>query len=723
MTVHRARHFAVGAVISAAIFVSQLGPVAAANPRPSASPHERGAGQSADALLVRLKPGVDPAAAASLFASSGATEVGRLDQISTRVINGHGQAPAALQRRLLDSPLVASVEEDGTASVTLTPTDPLWSNEWYASKVKAPAAWDTTVGAGGPVIAVLDTGIQFHHPDLDGRVLAGWDFVNDDSNPWDDNGHGTMVAGVAAGAGMNDVGIAGMCWRCKILPVKVAGSHGTLTWSNAIAGILWATDHGADVINMSFGSLSGSAALADAVNYAESHGVVVVAAAGNEGNTSKFYPAAYPGVLSVAATTNTDALYSFSTRGSWVTLAAPGCTWTTQRDSTWGSFCGTSAAAPVVAGTAALYIAAHPGAMRSEVQYAIRSTAVPLSVNVGGGRVNAAAALTVSSSADASSSPSAPAPPSGAKASAGDASAKVTWKAPASNGGSAITGYTVTSTPGGKTCSTNGALGCTVKGLTNGTNYAFTVRATNNLGTGLPSDPSNIVKPRAPDTTGPTTSAPRAQFLANSTAGAKVGVRLQWPSSTDPSGVARYKLEMSVNSGPWASITLPSRTSTSVDLQLKAGNRYRFRLSAVDGLGNVGAYAVTANSKLVVSQETGQAVSFTGGWKRTSLSGAMAGYVERSSNTGATATYVFTGSGVAFVSTRAAGRGIADIWLDGEKVATVDLFSKASTPAFVAWSSGVLTNTSHTVAVRVTGKKNASSTSDRVDVDAFIGWQ
>jgi subtilisin family serine protease len=705
------------------VFVSQLAPVAAATPQPPVAPAERGAGRSQGALLVRLKPGVDNAAAATLFANSGASELGRLDQISTRVIDGHGQALAALQRHLLDSPLVAAVEADGTAIVTLTPTDPLWSNEWYASKVKAPAAWDTTVGAGGPVIAVLDTGIQFHHPDLDGRVLAGWDFVNNDSNPWDDNGHGTMVAGVAAGAGMNSVGIAGMCWRCRILPVKVAGSHGTLTWSDAIAGILWATDHGADVINMSFGSLSGSAALADAVNYAERHGVVVVAAAGNEGTTAKFYPAAYPGILSVAATTNTDALYSFSTRGSWVTLAAPGCTWTSQRNSTWGSFCGTSAAAPVVAGTAALYIAAHPGAMRTEVQYAIRSSAVPIAVNIGGGRVNAAAALAVSSSADPISSPSAPAPPSGAKASAGDASAKVSWKAPAFDGGSAITGYTATSTPGGKTCSTNGALGCTVKGLVNGTKYSFTVRATNSLGTGLPSDPSNIVKPVAPDTTGPTSSAPRVRFLAKTTAGAKVSVRVQWPSASDPSGIARYSLDMSVNSGPWASVALPTLRSTAVDLSLKAGNHYRFRLSATDGVGNVGAYAVTTNSKLMVSQETGQAVSYSGGWKHASVSGALGGYVNKSANTGAAASYVFTGSGVAFVSTRALSRGIADIWLDGKKVATVDLYAKASQPAYVAWSSGVLTNTSHTVSVRVTGTKNASATSKRVDVDAFIGWQ
>ncbi len=256
----------------------------------------------------------------------------------------------------------------------MTPNDPLWSKEWFARKVRAPLAWDTTVGAGAPVIAVLDTGVQASHPDLTGRVLQGRDFVNNDNNAADDMGHGTMVAGVAAGAGMNSRGVAGICWRCKILPVKVANSNGNVRWSNVAAGITWAANHGADVINMSFGGLNGSSSVANAVAYARNHGVVVVAAAGNEGTSQRFYPAAYPGVLSVAATTSTDGLYSFSTRGAWVKLAAPGCTWTSQRGSKWGSFCGTSAAAPIVAGTAGLVFAAFPGASRSQVENKILNT-------------------------------------------------------------------------------------------------------------------------------------------------------------------------------------------------------------------------------------------------------------------------------------------------------------------------------------------------------------
>ena len=133
-------------------------------------------------------------------------------------------------------------------------------------------------------------------------MLRGWDFVNNDANPRDDNGHGTAVAGVAAAAANDGVGIAGMCWHCDILPVKVLNAAGSGARSNIAAGIVWATKHGADVINLSLAGPTHPTSSATQSSYADNHGVVVVAAAGNEGSTHKFYPAAYPGVISVGAT-------------------------------------------------------------------------------------------------------------------------------------------------------------------------------------------------------------------------------------------------------------------------------------------------------------------------------------------------------------------------------------------------------------------------------------
>jgi thermitase len=404
VTYHRARPLAVVALASAMSLALPMiafagadgggAGVTVAPTAPTGGPAVRGAGTHADALLVRIRPGASGSAVDALLSAAGATQVGRLDQIDTRVVTAAaGRTRAAVRLALLASPSVASVEDDVAGTVTLEPNDALWSNEWSARKVRADRAWNYTTGDGGPVIAVLDTGVKAGHVDLSGRVLAGWDFVNADANPADDNGHGTMVAGVAAGLGNNAVGIAGTCWGCRILPVKVADLYGNVKWSNAAAGLIWATDNGATVINMSFGKTTGSDTLAAGVAYAHSHGVVVVAAAGNEGNKARFYPASYPGVLSVAATNSSDHLYSWSTRGSWVRLAAPGCTWTTKRGGGWGSFCGTSASAPIVAGIAGLALALKPDATQSDLEQTIIDTAVFVTSAIGGGRVDAYAVL------------------------------------------------------------------------------------------------------------------------------------------------------------------------------------------------------------------------------------------------------------------------------------------------------------------------------------------
>jgi hypothetical protein len=315
-----------------------------------------------------------------------------------------------------------------------------------------------------------------------------------------------------------------------------------------------------------------------------------------------------------------------------------------------------------------------------------------------------------------------PGSPRNVSAKAGDASAKVSWSAPATDGGEAITGYTATASPGGLTCTTGGALTCTVTGLTNGHSYTFTVRATNLIGTGPPSNPSNSVTPQPPDTTAPVTAVPTVRLLANQTIGKRATVRVSWAASSDPSGIARYDLYQSTNGGAWKLVTLPTPKSRSVDRSLVIGNTYRFTLRATDGAGNTGGYSTTATAKLARAEEDNAAVTNAGGWRRVAQSGASGGYVKKSTNAGATATFTFTGSGVAFATTLAPSRGIATLWLDGAKVATVDLYSSSLQPAHVAWASGVLAKTTHTLQVRVTGTKNASAGSVRIDVDAFLRW-
>jgi subtilisin family serine protease len=365
-----------------------------ADPGSSQTRLPRGAGLQQDALLLRFAHGTSDAALASIVAGAGAVEVGRLEQVDTLVVTAAvGRNRAAVTRALKANRAVVSVEADASAHITLTPNDPYWPEEWFARRVRVNRAWNTTTGTDGPVIAVLDTGVQASQPDLEGRVLGGRDFVNDDRNAADDAGHGTRVAGVINAVGMNRRGVAGMCWDCRILPVKVADRKGDVRWSNAAAGLIWATDHGARVVNMSFGHTSGSSTMAAAVYYAHKHGVMLVAAAGNEGDSSRFWPAAYQGVLSVAATDENDNLYAWSTRGDWVRVAAPGCAWTTFKGTNWGEFCGTSASAPTVAGTAGLLLSVRPRATRSALIFAIVSTAARVTPAIGGGRLNAYAAL------------------------------------------------------------------------------------------------------------------------------------------------------------------------------------------------------------------------------------------------------------------------------------------------------------------------------------------
>jgi len=301
-----------------------------------------------------------------------------------------------LSRRLAQVPGVRFVERNRTVMrtagwVQALPSDPLWRKQWGPALIGAPAAWAVTTGSPRVVIAVLDSGVDFSQPDLRGALVPGYDFVNGDNDPSDDNGHGTRTAGIVGARADNGLGISGVCPRCSIMPVKVANANGTASWLDVASGISWAADHGASVISMSLGGGS-SDAVAAAVRYAESKGVLVVAAAGNGGSSQPFYPAADPGVLSVAGTAKTGRLYPWSNYGSWVDVAAPGCDTTTYVGDDFGQFCGTSASAPVVAGLAGLAFSYAPTSSPETIEHAIVSSAHHVA-GVTDGRVDAVGTL------------------------------------------------------------------------------------------------------------------------------------------------------------------------------------------------------------------------------------------------------------------------------------------------------------------------------------------
>jgi subtilisin family serine protease len=254
-------------------------------------------------------------------------------------------------------------------------------------KTHAPEAWSRTTGDPATVVAVVDTGVDPSHADLAGRLAPGYDFVNGDSDPGDDNGHGTAVTGIAAAAGDNHIGVAGYCWRCRVMPLKVLDANGGGFASDVAQAVVWATDHGARVVNASLGGPLEDASLAAAAQYAQSRGALLVAAAGNDSSSQLEYPA--PAVVSVGASNPSDALYSFSNQGAAVARPAR-----TRRPRARGAatkrFLGTSSAAPVVGGIAGLLFSLVPSATPAQVASALEQSAVPIG-GVTFGRVDAEA--------------------------------------------------------------------------------------------------------------------------------------------------------------------------------------------------------------------------------------------------------------------------------------------------------------------------------------------
>jgi subtilisin family serine protease len=322
--------------------------------------------------------------------SLGVKQLDSLSAIDADVVGVTQDRSAATIAALRAFPGVRYAQLDGRAYAAGTPNDAYWPQEWSPVKTHAPQAWDLTTGSSSVVVAVVDTGVDAGQPDLAGRVLPGYDFVNGDADAGDDQGHGTAVAGVTAAAGDNGVGVAGYCWQCRILPVKVLGADGSGFNSWVAEGIIWAVDHGARVINASLGSLTDDLTLAAASQYAAQHGVLLVAAAGNDASAMLRYPAALPGVLSVGASDQNDQPYSFSNSGAAV--AAPGENVTTGIQGSYVVFVGTSSAAPVVSGIAALAFAVAPTATAVQVTQALETTASP-SPGSANGRVDAYATV------------------------------------------------------------------------------------------------------------------------------------------------------------------------------------------------------------------------------------------------------------------------------------------------------------------------------------------
>jgi subtilisin family serine protease/subtilisin-like proprotein convertase family protein len=384
-----------------------------------------------------------------------ATELLGLSPGLVRKVQGLGQAGLLLVQwasidsalhfgtRILQSPWVAAVEPNFTITVQAVPNDPLFSEQWGLhnpggevgltdADIDAPEAWTRTVGSRQVVIAVVDTGIDYRHPDLASNIwvnpreiagngldddgngfiddLHGYDFANNDGDPQDDHGHGTHVAGIIGAVGSNAQGVTGVAWQVSLMPLKFLGASGTGSLADAVRAINYATllrtRFGVDVraINASWGGDTASAALESAIRAAGEAGILFVTAAGNDSrnnDSAAQYPANYnlPNLLSVAASDASDQLASFSNFGRQkVHLAAPGVNiLSTAPGGRYARASGTSMAAPFVTGTVALLAATSPESSAAQIRQAILSGVDRLpgwqSLLASGGRLNARSAL------------------------------------------------------------------------------------------------------------------------------------------------------------------------------------------------------------------------------------------------------------------------------------------------------------------------------------------
>ncbi len=284
--------------------------------------------------------------------------------------------------------------------IDLTPNDPRWSWQWGPAKIGAEVAWNTTVGNSSILLAIVDTGVDWDHPDLANNYAPlGYDWVNGDDDPMDDNGHGTHVAGIAAAVINNNLGIAGIS-QVKVMAEKALNRSGYGSSDDLAEAITHAADQNADIISMSWGSYTRNILVQHAIQYAYNSGVLLVAAAGNNASSEKAYPAAYNEVIAVSATDRNDNPAYFTNYGEWIELAAPGVniystTW--NDDYTYKS--GTSMATPHVSGVAALIWSVFTNLTRDQVRSRLQETAEDLGpegfdIHYGHGRVSAIRAVT-----------------------------------------------------------------------------------------------------------------------------------------------------------------------------------------------------------------------------------------------------------------------------------------------------------------------------------------
>jgi thermitase len=362
----------------------------------AAQPEGRNSGQWAKGrILVMPREGLPDDEFAKILKAHGG-KARKIGQSRLHIVDLHpGASEQDVVEKLSRHPHLKFAELDRRVAPNFAPSDPYFGSEAHLARIGAPSAWDTAQGAG-VTIAILDTGVDGTHPDLVSRIVPGYNFNDNNTDTSDVYGHGTATAGTAAAATDNATGVASVAGQARIMPIRISDPTGYAYYSTIAQGLTWAADHGARVANCSFDGVARSAAIQSSAQYMKSKGGLVTVAAGNNGIDENIPPTAT--MIPVSATDNNDAFASWSSRGSFVALSAPGTVWTTSRGGAYQQWQGTSFSSPIVAGVVALMMSAKPALDNTQVESLLYSTAVDLGTAgrdpyYGYGRVNALGAV------------------------------------------------------------------------------------------------------------------------------------------------------------------------------------------------------------------------------------------------------------------------------------------------------------------------------------------
>lgn len=354
-------------------------------------------------ILIQAFPGTAEQALAEAVQAAGATIVDQVQELDLTVLTVSDGTAETVAASLAQSGWIEEIHRVYVFTAERTADDSLAANQTHLDRVNLPAAWDISVGEDSVIIGVVDSGIDRSHPDLRDKILTGWNVYDQDSAFDDDAGHGTQAAGVAAATSDNALGVVGVAWASPIVAVRAADDTGRSSSRHLAAGILRAAQEGARVINVSFAPLWSNSVVRAAAEHVAARGSLVVISAGNGGQHRD--AEGFEAAIFVGALVDDTRIAPFSDRGPFVDVVAPGTAiQTTSLGGSYGPATGTSFAAPIVTGVAALMWSVNPGLRPSTIAELLRRTSVDLG-NVGPddtfgfGRVDAAAAVAAAVSA------------------------------------------------------------------------------------------------------------------------------------------------------------------------------------------------------------------------------------------------------------------------------------------------------------------------------------